>query len=67
MSQLRKKAREELAETLRKHLGECQWGLDRNKREMKRLVERQTITKRKISELNHAIKALVPFKESDNE
>jgi|GEM_PF-4896147 len=65
MTQLKKKAKEEIAATLRKHLGELQWDLNKNKREMSKLVERQTITKRKIAEINGIINAILPFKKGE--
>jgi len=52
------KAKQEIIETLQKHKGEIQRELDLNKRNMKHLVERQTIHKRKIVELNKIIHSL---------
>lgn len=65
MTQLKKQAKEEIAATLRKHLGELQWELNKNKREMAKLVERQTITKRKFAEITKIINTVLPYEKGE--
>ena len=59
MNPLKATARRELANTLRKHKMEVADKISRNKFDVNRLTERQTVLKRKLAEIDGVINSLV--------
>jgi hypothetical protein len=58
MKPINKKAREEIATTLWKHKEEIRWELEGNKLAMQKLIDKQTLLKRKKAEIDSLIRIL---------